>query len=99
MAQGGQLEAARAAARHLVDKRADGEQITLVTFSDRPHVVVPFTSDANALRRGIDSLMPGGATALWDAMHLSADLLGSQAAGARRAVVLSDGDDSVSATT
>jgi len=99
MAQGGKIDAARAAAHQLVDKRADGEQIALVTFSDRPHVVVPFTSDANALGRGIDSLMPGGATALWDAMHLSADLLGSQAAGARRAVVLSDGDDSVSATT
>lgn len=99
MAQGGKIEAARAAAHDLVNKRAGGEQIALVTFSDRPHVVVPFTSDANELGRGIDSLMPGGATALWDAMHLSADLLGSQPAGERRTIVLSDGDDSVSATT
>jgi tight adherence protein B len=99
MAQGGKIEAARAAAHDLVNKRAGGEQIALVTFSDRPHVVVPFTSDAKALGRGIDALMPGGATALWDAVRLSADLLSSQPAGERRTIVLSDGDDSVSATT
>jgi Flp pilus assembly protein TadB len=99
MADGGKIEAARAAAHDLVNKRAGGEQIALVTFSDRPHVVVPFTGDANALGRGIDSLTPGGATALWDALHLTSDLLGSQPAGERRVVVLSDGDDSVSATT
>ena len=99
MAQGGKIEAARAAAHDLINKRAQGEQIALVTFSDRTHVIVPFTSDATALGRGIDSLVPGGATALWDAMRLAGDLLNSQSAGEHRAVVLSDGDDSVSATT
>ena len=86
MAQGGKIEAARAAAHELVNKRAGGEQIALVTFSDRPHVVVPFTSDATALGRGIDSLTPGGATALWDAIRLSTVLLGAQPSGERRTI-------------
>src|SRR5207249_4246441 len=63
------------------------------------HLVVPSTSDASALGRGIDSLTPGGATALWDAIRLSTVLLGAQPTGERRTIVLSDGDDSVSATT
>ena len=57
----------------------------------------PFTSDLKRIDRGIDRLRLGSATALYDALYLSAQALESRQ-GRKVLVVVTDGGDTVSQT-
>ncbi|HEU0131918.1 MAG TPA: type II secretion system F family protein [Mycobacteriales bacterium] len=72
-------------------------RVGLVTFSDRAVVRVPPTTDREALRRAIAALQPAGETSLYDGVLLGLRELGK--AGARSALVLSDGGDTRSRAT
>jgi VWFA-related protein len=69
------------------------DEFFLVEFSDRPKLVVPFTSDADEVYDRIAHTRPFGRTALLDAIHMAMGEM-KHARNTRKAIVIvSDGGD------
>jgi Ca-activated chloride channel family protein len=68
------LAAARAAAETFLDRVPDSLRVGLVTFSNQAQVLVPPTSDHDAVRRALETLAPDGGTAIGDAIAASVNL-------------------------
>lgn len=73
------------------------DALALYQFSEVVDEVVHFTSDMKAIDRGIGSLHPGAATALYDALYLGANALENRQ-GRKVIVVITDGGDTASST-
>jgi Ca-activated chloride channel family protein len=71
------------------------DAISLYGFSEIVSEVVPFTSDARSIDRGIDRIRLGSATAMYDALYLGAHALEPRQ-GRKVMVVITDGGDTVS---
>jgi Ca-activated chloride channel family protein len=71
------------------------DALSLYGFSEIVTEVVPFTSDAKAVDRGIDRMRLGSATALYDALYLGSHALLPRM-GRKVMVVITDGGDTVS---
>ena len=71
------------------------DALSLYGFSEIVSEVVPFTSDAKAVDRGIDRIRLGSATALYDALYLGSHALVPRV-GRKVMVVITDGGDTVS---
>jgi Ca-activated chloride channel family protein len=71
------------------------DAISLYGFSEIVSEVVPFTSDAKSIDRGIDRIRLGSATAMYDALYLGAHALEPRQ-GRKVMVVITDGGDTVS---
>jgi len=75
----------------------------VVGFDVTPEVTQDFTDSTEALSRGIQSLLPGGGTAMYDALYFACRdklLKAPQAGPVRKAIILlSDGDDNQSHVT
>jgi Ca-activated chloride channel family protein len=78
---------------HAILRPVDG--LSLYGFSETIDQVVPFTSDLKLIDRGIQSLHPGAATAMYDAIYLSSEALEPRQ-GRKVMVVITDGGDTVS---
>ena len=75
------------------------DEFFLVEFSERPKLLVPFTSDSDEVYQRIVRTRPFGRTALLDAIHLAMDQM-KNARNLRKAIViLSDGGDNRSRYT
>lgn len=70
------------------------DRLDLVDFNSSVREVVPFTSDMRRLDSGLDNLDFGPATALYDAVYLSAQMLGARS-GRKVLIVISDGGNTV----
>lgn len=99
MRAGGRLEQAKIAARQFVERKLPNDQIALVAFANEPRVAVNFTGDPAPLVAAIDALQPAGETALWDGVRVGSNLLTDRADLLPYLVVLSDGADTVSASS
>jgi Ca-activated chloride channel homolog len=71
------------------------DAIALYGFNEIVSEVVPFTSDAKFVDRGIDRMRLGSATALYDALYLGSHALIPRS-GRKVMVVITDGGDTVS---
>jgi len=89
---GSDLEAAIAAAKMFVDKMASNDEAAVIDFSGYVTLLQDFTGNQGKLKSAIDSVDPGGGTALWDAVVEAIDLTSSQS-GQRAVVALTDGED------
>ncbi|MFF0343849.1 VWA domain-containing protein [Kribbella sp. NPDC004875] len=101
MAGSGIVAARQAALSYLADLPSD-VQAGLLTFSDRPHLVVAPTTNRALIRKALTGVTASGATTLYDAVDAAAAALDSARLGLsaqRRLVVLSDGVDTSSAAT
>src|SRR5438128_4658662 len=78
---------------HAILRPVDG--LSLYEFSEIVDQVVPFTADLKVIDRGIQSLHPGAATALYDAIYLGSEAL-VERQGRKVMVVITDGGDTVS---
>lgn len=86
------FEAARAAARQIVDGLSDGGRMTLIRVAGEPEVLASSETDQAALRRAIDSARPSDGPADWDAAFaLAAGAVGPESANGATVVVISDG--------
>lgn len=96
-----QLEFERAAARdffsNIVKPRKD--RVTVIGFSNDPHIMADFTDDLEKLSDGLKNLDAGGGTGVYDAVYKTAKLKLAGEAGDRRKVIIliSDGYDTASA--
>lgn len=86
-----ELRAARDFLRALV---RPVDRVDLLDFNSTAREVVPFTADLHRLETGLNNLDYGGATALYDTVYLSAQLLGPHS-GRKVLVIISDGDNTV----
>jgi len=97
--QGRPLADAQAAAGRFVSLMGARDRVAIVAFSSTARVVSGFANDPVALKAAIASLSSGGSTALYDGVAVGVDLFSVSAAPRRAIVVLSDGRDTVSATS
>ena len=88
-----------AALRHFIDLLEPEDEILVLTFNDHVDVVQDFTSDRNRLGRVLNMLEPAGATALFDAAKEAIERVGPGAAESKAVVLVTDGMDTVSATS
>ena len=88
---GNGIAAAKAAANAFLATVPADVSVGLITFSDQPHVTVAPTTDRGAVRAAVSRLHAQGETALYDAINLALQTIGSS--GARNILVLSDGGD------
>jgi Ca-activated chloride channel family protein len=70
------------------------DQLALMDFSSDVREVVPFTNRPNRIDAGLESLRPGPATALYDAIYLASQSLASRS-GRKVLVIISDGGNTV----
>jgi Ca-activated chloride channel family protein len=88
-------EARRAAGEFIARLLTPKDDAFALSFSDRPELLMPRTSDARAVNSALDNLNANGSTALYDALvHSLYYFRGTR--GRRAMVLLSDGEDTSS---
>ena len=93
--------AKEAAKRFVQSLLRDQDELEVLEFADAVTEIVPFTNDKKKIEDGLGSLIPGDATAMYDAVYLASQQLGktNPANGRRRVLVLiTDGGDTVHGT-
>ena len=91
---GDKLLRLQAAGRALLGGLRAGDEASLVTFDQEVKVRVPPTSDRLRLERAVSGILPGGATALYDALYAGTLLVSGR--GRSLLVVFTDGEDNLS---
>jgi Ca-activated chloride channel family protein len=90
---------ARWAAARFLEALAPEDQVAVAGFDSRYWGVVAFTTDREAIRKGMETITPFGSTALHDALDKAARDIASHGEGRRAIVVLTDGVDTSSLKT
>jgi Ca-activated chloride channel family protein len=100
MALGGKMEAARAAVSALLDQRKPGDEFALYTFTESQATeAVPFTTDADRIRKALWSVEPYGKTAFFDALATMPETSALGNNPTKAVILLSDGIDNASRHT
>ncbi len=95
----GLLPQARRALTYFITNANDGDQFTLVEFSDAPEVTVPLTNDLEHIRYELLFNDSDGETALIDAVYLGITELQKSNLRRKAMIVVSDGGDNNSRYT
>ena len=94
------MPVAQAATREFLATLRPDDEVRVVEFNDRVSVLQELTADRDALRKAVDALEAGGATALYNALYTTFKTLPPPFADGRlrrRVIVLvSDGEDTAS---
>ncbi|MFL6049295.1 MAG: type II secretion system F family protein [Gaiellales bacterium] len=93
------LAAAVAAGQRLLDAVGSTDQVGLVVFDGSARTVTPLTGNVQSVQAALSTLTTHQGTALYDGISDAARLAGPADGSRRVVVVLSDGDDTTSATT
>jgi tight adherence protein B len=97
---GAGISAARAAASAYARELPSDVRVGLITFANRPTVLLQPTTDRNALAIALGKVQAGGYTSLYDGITAAVNLMrGLPADAQRRLLVLSDGADTRSKTS
>ena len=87
------------ALRHFIDLLEPADEIMVITFNSRVHVLQDFTSDREVLARVLDMLQPAGPTALYDAAAEAIRRVSAGPAESKAVVLVSDGVDTDSSVS
>ena len=91
---------AMAAARAFAREKTAQEQLAVITFNSRAHLLLGFTSDGGRIQQTLTSRPRlGRGTNIYDAVRTALKLITSERISAGSIVVLSDGADTGSRTT
>ena len=93
------LAAAIAAGQRLLDAAGSNDKVGLVVFDGSARSVTPLTGNTQAVPAALSTLTTNPGTALYDGIGDAARLTGPVDGSRRVVVVLSDGDDTTSATS
>ncbi len=88
----------RAAAGILVDSMRASDEMALLAFSSDTRLLADFTQNRGTLKSALGMMFANGSTALYDALGEAAGRLAGRS-GARVIILISDGNDNVSALT
>ncbi|MFN7965709.1 MAG: VWA domain-containing protein [Acidobacteriota bacterium] len=92
--KGERIEGARQAAEAFLKQLSAQDRALILQFNDEPSLVLPLATTNSQTLSAVDRLQPQGGTALYDAVHQAARLLGDAPADSKRVIVLlSDGRD------
>lgn len=98
--RGRRIADAREALRQFLDNLlAPDDETALVLFNHSSSVAVPWTADRSALHARLDSVVPFGGTAIYDAVAAMLPLFRSRTHQRAAIVLVSDGADTASDTT
>jgi Ca-activated chloride channel family protein len=94
--QPSRLDAARSAARTLIDQLPGSARVGLVSFNERAALLSPLTQDRQAVGAALENLRPGGSTAIGSGLELALQQLPTRTASTSRQapsmiVLLTDG--------
>jgi VWFA-related protein len=90
------MRSAREAVGQFLRAAMPGDEFSLITFSSRPHMSLPFTDDTGQIKDWLSASEPSGNTALIDAIHLALTHL-KRARNTRKSIlIVSDGADNAS---
>lgn len=96
---GPKLQKSRQAANQFFKTANPEDEFFLITFSDRPELVVPFTADTEELQNRLTFVQSKGKTALLDGVYLAMNHM-KKARNPRKALlIISDGGDNSSRYT
>jgi tight adherence protein C len=98
MADEDRLPQAREAAKAFLGQMRTFDRVALLSFGSNVELRQPFTSDRRPLVRAIDGLAPTGNTRLYDALVRAVDQARAAPSGSRAVILLSDGEDTESAS-
>ena len=84
---------ARAALKLLVTRLVPPDEVFFAVFNDKVSLAVPWTQDHARVLRAVDSLRPGGTTALLDAVKLIAPAFQLARYPRKVLLLISDGND------
>ncbi len=87
------VDAERAALRFFEQVLTPSDRASVITFSDQPRLVVPFTNSLGVLAGGLSGLLAEGETALHDSVIFALYRFGG-VRGKKALILLSDGEDS-----
>lgn len=91
--------ARRALHRFLYELLGSEDEIFLMRFDTRARLVQGWTKDRRLLSDALSRLRPAGGTALYEAVSAAIPLMGSATHRKKALVIISDGNDTTSATT
>lgn len=83
----------QSALRAFLDAANENDEVFLMTFSDQPTLLIPFTRDFAAVQNSLPLTKPAGATAMIDAIYEALRLSRAAENGRRALLVISDGGD------
>jgi Ca-activated chloride channel family protein len=92
MGTGQRMDIARKAAVEFIKKMDPADRLLVMSFSDKVRELQPLTRDRKLLEKAIESVVPEGGTALYDALVDGASRL-KDFEGRKALVLLSDGRD------
>jgi VWFA-related protein len=95
MERNGKIDGAKAAAKAYVDQMRSGDQAGLMVFNTKVSYVQQLTGDHAVLDQAIDSIKPGGNTAMYDALIAAEDAL-KTVTGRKAIIAVTDGLDNSS---
>jgi Ca-activated chloride channel family protein len=87
------IDDSRAAVDQFLMTCGTGDQFSLVTFADSPHLMSPFTADTHAILASLSTAQPKGWTAMVDAIGLALQEMRRATNPRKVLLVLSDGGD------
>jgi Ca-activated chloride channel family protein len=97
MSGGGRMQEAQTALVRLLNKKTDPrDEFFLLTFSQKPTLVIDFTSDAASVQRHAGVLKPHGNTALYDAVYMGLDKIRTVKNERKAIIIFSDFEDNCS---
>lgn len=96
MAEVGKMVGAKEAARAFIGQLRPADSAALIAFDTKVEQLQPFTADTGALLKAVRQLEPVGSTALYDSIIAGVTAL-EGVAGRRALIVLTDGQDRLSA--
>jgi tight adherence protein B len=97
MAEDDKIGAARTSALDFLGRLPPEVNVGLISFADTAQVLVAPTTDRGPVSDAINGLVAEGDTALYDAVVLASQTVGTD--GIRSSIILSDGEDTVSTET
>jgi len=93
------LQEAMTAVREIATALDDDDRAALITFADRPEMVLEFTQEPGLLAERLRGASAEGRTALIDAVYMAVQKVKATAGPRKAVVVISDGGDNYSRYT
>jgi Ca-activated chloride channel family protein len=93
------LEAERAAVREFLQNADPKDEYFAIAFSNRPRLVASATQSIDELEEKLTAIVPGGPTAMLDAIYLAQSQLRSARYKRRAILLITDGGDNASRFT
>lgn len=83
----------RKAALRFVESLSEEDRIAIVTFNDKPRLILNWTSDRKRIHTSLESVYAKGNTVLYDALYVTFDDLLREVEGKKAVILLTDGMD------